>query len=145
MHAGRVDLAHADDPHRKIDLYPAAQVFNGLDLLISGVGYNAFHEAILGHVPTIFVPNEAEEMDLQLLRAQHAEATGCGFCLRRQDKLRLPSILSHALDARVREAMRDRLSRFDFRDGAQDAAEHISQFASSRRMRPIANPRKKNT
>ena len=45
---------------------------------IAAAGYNTFHEQVLGAIPTLFVPNEADEMDLQASRARWAELTRRG-------------------------------------------------------------------
>ena len=40
-----------------------------VDLMVVNAGYNTFHECIHGGVPSIFVPNEARELDDQHVRA----------------------------------------------------------------------------
>ncbi|WP_100962177.1 hypothetical protein [Bosea sp. FBZP-16] len=78
-------LKRAKDPgnqprRRTIDLFPAFRYSSAFDICVSAAGYNAFHENLLGAIPTIFVPNEAEEMDLQLVRAKYAEVWGWRCC-----------------------------------------------------------------
>ena len=84
------------------------------DLGVSAAGYNSFHENILGGVPTLFVPNEAEEMDLQAVRARYADRNGLGLFLSARDVYGAGDKLDEILDWRTRAEMRERCRR-DFR------------------------------
>jgi hypothetical protein len=123
-----------DAAHRRIRHFPAAEVYAAFDFLILGAGYNSFHEALSARVPAVFVPNEAPEMDRQILRARHAAAIGCGMCLRASDRVRLASVLDRMFDPAARADMRRRMSRVTFGDGAAEAAELILSVARMSRL-----------
>jgi UDP:flavonoid glycosyltransferase YjiC (YdhE family) len=115
--------------HRVLELYPAARSCAAFDLAVSAAGYNAFHELLLGAVPTIFVPNEAEEMDHQVLRARYAELHGLALMARRgQDLHRMRELVVTLLDDAVRERMRGRLERLDRTNGAAAAARFLAEM-----------------
>ena len=60
-------------------LYPASDYLGAVDLMVTNAGYNSFHECVFGGIPSIFVPNQAPEMDDQNLRATYAYASGLGL------------------------------------------------------------------
>ncbi|WP_083656487.1 glycosyltransferase family 1 protein [Mongoliimonas terrestris] len=95
--------------HRVIRLFPAFRYSTAFDAAITAAGYNAFHEAILGGIPSLFVPNEAAEMDLQVNRALWADLSGCGLICRRDlhgpsARERVARLLDAAERARMVEA-----------------------------------------
>ena len=59
--------------------------------------HSFFHEKLLGGIPTLFIPNEAFEMDRQLLRAKHVSLIGYAEILRANDlidiKEQLPNFI----------------------------------------------------
>ena len=63
-------------------LYPVSDYLGAVDLMVTNAGYNSFHECVFGGIPSIFVPNQAPEMDDQHLRATYAYASGLGLRLR---------------------------------------------------------------
>ena len=119
--------------HRQISLYPAFRYSNAFDAMISSAGYNSFHEAILGGIPTLFVANEAPEMDLQITRARHAKQIGCAEMLRASDRIGVPQVIDRLLDPACRADMRRRMERFQFDDGASAAARLIYEHSFSTR------------
>ncbi|WP_181705483.1 glycosyltransferase family 4 protein [Chthonobacter rhizosphaerae] len=117
--------------HRAVRLFPAFRHSAAFDAAILAAGYNAFHEAILGAIPTLFVPNEAPEMDLQVNRAIWAELSGCGLVCRRD--LHTPvardlvgTLLDPAERARMAEACR---SHSDGANGADQIARFVEDAA----------------
>src|SRR5699024_2188019 len=60
-------------------VYPLSKHFAAIDLMITNAGYNSFHECVYAGIPTIFVPNEAPEMDDQTLRASFAHTAHLGL------------------------------------------------------------------
>lgn len=120
-----------EQPRRRaLDLFPAFRYSNAFDVCVSAAGYNAFHENVLGAVPTVFVPNEAEEMDLQLVRAKYAEVMGLGLLLRRDhDRYRVGEIVGAMLDDEARSGIRRRCQGLDRRNGAKDIASFVTMAA----------------
>ncbi len=100
--------APASDRHRIAEVYPSSHYLNAFDFAVSAAGYNSFHENILSGMPTIFVPNEADEMDSQLSRAHYAELAGLGRLLRRQDIYDVRRVVADMMREDVRAAIRAR-------------------------------------
>ena len=60
--------------------FPIAQIMYGVDMAISGAGYNTFHELIYFGIPTIFIP-KTRGYDDQAARANAAALKGaCLVC-----------------------------------------------------------------
>lgn len=125
----------ADEGPRRVELYPAARLFAGFDLLVATAGYNSFHEALIHGLPAVFVPNEAPEMDLQLLRARWARSAGMAELLRATDAIRAPAVLDRLLDPEERARMRARMARLEEGDGAAEAAGHLLRLGRMLRLR----------
>ncbi|MBV0890907.1 hypothetical protein KTN05_03475 [Paracoccus sp. Z118] len=135
-----VEITATDSPAppegpRRLTLYPAARYSAAFDLMVTAAGYNSFHEAMLHRVPTIFVPNEAPEMDLQIQRARFARSTGCGELLRASDAILAPRVIDRMLDPATREAMRGRMARLEMGDGAAEAARLLGYLGRMLRLR----------
>ncbi|HET6520432.1 MAG TPA: glycosyltransferase [Geminicoccaceae bacterium] len=139
-----LDLAAAESPIsddpldlpdrvRRVRLYPISRYLAAFDFVVSGVGYNSFHEVLLGGCPALFVPNENPIMDDQLARAVHAERRGLGLCLRSRDVYHLRDRLARLLDPAARSAMRERMARLDRTNGAVQAARILEEMVYSRR------------
>ncbi|WOS65923.1 glycosyltransferase [Sinorhizobium fredii] len=119
-------------------LYPLADCFSAIDLLVTNAGYNSFHESVFGGIPSIFVPNEAPEMDDQHLRAVYAQSAGLGLCLRYSELNRVDTTLDLALSDDFRAEVRRRSARLSFVNGAAIAAKSIEQLVFSIRAdRPL--------
>lgn len=120
--------------HRMLRLFPAFRYSAAFDAAISAAGYNAFHEQLLGGTPTIFVPNDAGEMDDQSARARFAELSGVGLMIRReQDLFRLRDAVALLLDPAERERMRQRMARLSRPNGACEAARFVSEMCAMAR------------
>ncbi|MCA1490693.1 glycosyl transferase [Ensifer sp. NBAIM29] len=119
-------------------LYPLAECFSAIDLLVTNAGYNSLHESVFGGIPSIFVPNEAPEMDDQHLRAVYAQSAGLGLCLRYSELNRVEATLDLALSESFQAEVRRRSGRLGFVNGAVDAAKAIEQLVFSIRAdRPL--------
>jgi hypothetical protein len=122
-----------DDVHprvRKIALYPAFQESLAFDAAVSAAGYNGFHEQIFGAIPTLFVPNEAPEMDLQVARALYAELNGLGYRFRRDhDRYRLKEKVAELLDPVARAEVAARCRALPYSNGANQIARFMSDHA----------------
>lgn len=116
--------------HRRLRHFPSYRYSNAWDFAISAAGYNSFHENVIGAVPTIFVPNEAPEMDLQLNRAKWAESNAVGLLYRRdQPIVRLREIVERLFDARERDTIIGNCSRIDWQNGATGIVKHLLTIA----------------
>lgn len=118
---------------REAALFPAFRYSQAFDGAVSAAGYNGFHEAVLGAVPTLFVPNEAEDMDLQLNRARWAAETGRGWLVRLEEgRERLASGIGPLLDAARRNGVAARCREVGRSNGAGQVAAWIQERAEER-------------
>lgn len=115
----------------KRTVYPLALHQHAFDLLITNAGYNSFHECLYGAIPTVFIPNEAPEMDDQMLRASYADVAGLGLRLRHTEIWKVPDVMGEALSGSFRETMARRCSRFPPTNGAARAAAVIEELVFS--------------
>jgi glycosyltransferase involved in cell wall biosynthesis len=126
--------------HRTLRLYPAFRYSTAFDVMVSAAGYNSFHESILGAVPTLFVPNEAEEMDRQAARARYADRTGLGRFLSPRDIYSAGARLDEILDWRTRAEIKERCQRVFAGDGAAEIARFVEETIYGVRLTPPAVP-----
>lgn len=116
--------------HRIVELFPSFRYSRAFDAAVVAPGYNTFHENILGGVPTLFVPNEADEMDLQLNRARWAELGGYGLLMRRDHDLpHVDSFVERLLDPAERDSMAARCRTINWTNGADEIARYIEDHA----------------
>lgn len=107
IRSGAEDPPLAGEGHIQLREFPQFRLSRAFDAAVGMAGYNAFHECLLGAVPSLFVPNEAPEMDLQVNRALWAELAGCGLCLRRDhDGPRVAELIGRLLDPGEQARMR---------------------------------------
>ncbi|MFD1987417.1 glycosyltransferase [Mesorhizobium newzealandense] len=119
-----------DPRHRIIELFPSFRYSRAFDAAVAAPGYNTFHENILGLVPSLFVPNEADNMDLQLSRARWAELSGMALLLRGDfDLSRTGDLVAQLLDPIEQAAMVTRCRKLEWRNGADDIARFIEDHA----------------
>ena len=119
-----------DPRHRIVELFPSFRYSRAFDAAVVAPGYNSFHENILGAVPTLFVPNEADEMDLQLNRARWAEQGGLGLLMRRDhDVAKAGSLVERLLDAGERNTVSIRCRAIAWTNGADVIARYIDEHA----------------
>jgi hypothetical protein len=112
--------------HRVVALYPSFPVSRAFDFMVSAAGYNSFHEAIMGAIPTLFVPNQAGEMDLQVVRAQFAETAGCAVMMRTGDLGAVDEKLDMLRDESERASMASRCATLASPNGAGLAAAFVA-------------------
>ncbi|MBM7069932.1 glycosyltransferase [Actibacterium sp. 188UL27-1] len=93
---------------RVVQTYHASALIAAADLLVSAAGYNSFHEALYGAVPTIFVPQMAGYMDDQRARARAASERDLSVLVEPWEVLRLGALIDECLEGRA-EQMRERL------------------------------------
>ncbi|MGX9148171.1 hypothetical protein [Mesorhizobium sp. 128a] len=124
--------------HRVIDLFPAFRHSRAFDAAVCAPGYNTFHENILGGIPTLFVPNEAEGMDQQLSRARWSEQRGMALLLRRDDHLAGadPSI-ERLLDSTERQRMAERCNEIVWTNGADAIVRFIEEHAIAAQRKTV--------
>ncbi|MDO9416198.1 hypothetical protein [Pararhizobium sp.] len=79
------DRAALSPRHSVRKIHPSFRYSKAWDAAIVRAGYNTYHENLLGQVPTVFVPNEAPDMDGQLERARFAFDNGCALMTRLGD------------------------------------------------------------
>jgi UDP:flavonoid glycosyltransferase YjiC (YdhE family) len=116
--------------HRIVELYPSFRYSRAFDAAVVAPGYNTFHENVLGAVPTLFVPNEADEMDLQLNRARWAEQSGLGLVMRRDHDIdKAGAVVERLLDAGERNIISKRCNAIAWTNGADVIARHIEEHA----------------
>lgn len=127
------DQAEGVAPHERLrvtTLFPSFRYSRAFDAAVSAAGYNAFHEQVLGAIPTLFVPNEAPEMDRQLARVRWAELTGCALLLRRDHDLpRTRDLIGRLLDKDEQARMIERCASLSWTNGARDIARYIEDHA----------------
>jgi glycosyltransferase involved in cell wall biosynthesis len=126
-------------PQRSI--YPLSRFSRAIDLLITGAGYNSYHESIFGGVPTIFVPNEAPRMDDQLLRARYAQTMQMGLCLRAHRSQDAAPSLEQALSPEFRSEVHRRTPRRPLTNGSMQVAQIIEEALFSVRTYPALRDR----
>lgn len=114
-------------------LFPIFECSTAIDLLITTPGYNSFHESIYGGIPTIFVPNEAAEMDDQFLRTRVAQSAGLALTLTVADQPRTQTIIEQGLSAEFSKTVGDYAKGTSFCNGAVEAARLIGEFLISAR------------
>jgi UDP:flavonoid glycosyltransferase YjiC (YdhE family) len=114
---------------RYLSHFPNARYLAAFDLAVSAAGYNAFHELLHHGVPTIFVPNDHQQVDDQRARAEWAESRGAAICLPRGAEASLPGYLSALLDPDLRRQLKRRARAACPTNGAAEAATAVMAVA----------------
>ena len=123
----------ADDIVNRISRYPMYPYLKAFDAMISTCGYNSFHENIAARLPTLWVPNEAAEMDLQIERARFAEVSGMAKVFRRSELQAAQRKLAEFLCPTVLARMRRKMAQYEAFEGAERAAEYIQDYSYLRK------------
>ncbi|MEO5615501.1 MAG: glycosyltransferase [Cypionkella sp.] len=131
IRGGMADPPVAGPGHRQMRDFPQYRLSRAFDAAIGMAGYNSFHENLLGGLPTLFIPNEGPEMDMQVNRAIWAELAGCGLCLRRDhDSPRAEALIGRLLDPGEQARMRKAATQLpQGRNGAAILADFIEDHA----------------
>jgi UDP:flavonoid glycosyltransferase YjiC (YdhE family) len=118
------------DRHIIRELQPSFRYSKAFDASVSAAGYNAFHENVLGAIPTVFVPNEGADMDLQINRGLWADLTGCGWIYRRNlDDPLVIKFVDRLLDDDLRRMVSQRCQSIAWTNGAEQIAVFIEDHA----------------
>ena len=105
--------------------YPNAQFFNDFDFAIMAGGYNSFHEAIEGELPTICYPNLQTGRDDQYARAQVAANAGCMVVLKLRTKENIQISIARIVEPQVRANMRCNFSSLKRDNGANQISKWL--------------------
>lgn len=119
----------------KLEQYPLFPYLNAFDAAFCACGYNTFHEHMTAGLPTVFVPNEAGEMDLQFERAQYAALAGRCLVLRWHEDLIAHRAVEKILDQEKSSYMRERCKSIVSNNGAEEAARFISLYSWLRKTK----------
>lgn len=111
--------------------FPISQFYRAFDFSIGAAGYNSFHETISLELPTIFIANDAPEMDDQIGRARFAQDASAAFELPEDRLVELPAICEVLLNERAREVLRENCRRIRQENGAAEAAAAIARLAGT--------------
>jgi hypothetical protein len=106
--------------HRQI--YPIMPFLAAFDYAVSAAGYNSFHEFTSVGLPTIWLPNEAGEMDRQDLRARFSCLARTGASMRSGDASRVAEVVAHLQDPGQRAIMSQHALSLSFENGSVAAA-----------------------
>ncbi len=99
------------------------------DLFVSAIGYNSFHEALYGKVPTIFVPQMASFMDDQRARGKAAADREVAIMLEPWELLTLTKKIDECLDGQS-DVLRENLRGLNLPEpGIGAAAQSILEIA----------------
>lgn len=99
------------------------------DLFVSAIGYNSFHEALYGQVPTIFVPQMASYMDDQRARGRAAAERDLAVLVEPWELLSLTRAIDECLGGKS-DLLRENLRGLNLPEpGTHDAAKCILEVA----------------
>ncbi len=129
------NLAELPEGAVALDKYPIERHLAAFDFAVSSAGYNSFHEFTAAGLPTIWVPNEAGEMDRQDQRARFAELVGMGRILRASEALNCGQILDLFTSRSERKNMALNCARWTGENGATQAAAAINLLNAMSPMR----------
>ncbi|MEM7318215.1 MAG: glycosyltransferase [Pseudomonadota bacterium] len=141
------DRLDAPEDVARLTSYPFAQYLRAFDAAVAAPGYNTFCEHLATHLPTLWVPNEHEQMDQQIDRARFAADHGAGLVVRGTAPFDVNAALTELLDPSARAAMTTASAALANTsmtgNGALEIAEAIADLAGSaitRWSEPIADP-----
>ncbi|MEX0317272.1 MAG: glycosyltransferase [Ruegeria sp.] len=115
--------------------YPFAQYLPAFDAAVAAPGYNTFCEHLAAALPTLWVPNEHEQMDQQIERARYAADCKAGLIVRSTAPFDVEHALTALLDPDARTAMAAASARLAedcmATNGASAIAELVVSLAGS--------------
>lgn len=103
----------------------AHALMSASDLYISAAGYNSFHEALYGRVPTIFMAQMSVFMDDQRRRAMAAVDRGLADIVEPQDMHKLRTKIGEYLDGARGQEVRERLKELELPEAGTSSAAHL--------------------
>jgi UDP:flavonoid glycosyltransferase YjiC (YdhE family) len=112
-------MTHADI--RTISPYPLSRVMPAFDVAVVACGYNAYHEAIMAGIPTIFVP-KPKVTDDQFARARYAGEAGVGVDVEEVSAAAIEHALTRLLAPGEKDRIRERCAALYPENGAAEAA-----------------------
>ncbi len=116
---------------RQMTFFPMFALSTAFDALVTFGGYNSFHEAVLGAIPTAFLTNASKEMDRQDLRASWAVQKKAAFHIDQTASAEtIADSLECLLDPDTNARMRSVCQGFPQVFGATKIAERIVQLAT---------------
>ena len=107
-----------------VQTHHASALVAAADLYVSAVGYNSFHEAMYGGIPTIFIPQMASFMDGQRARARAAAERGLSLLVEPWQTLRLTQAIDECLEGRAGD-LRERLRGVNLPEPGNEAAARL--------------------
>jgi UDP:flavonoid glycosyltransferase YjiC (YdhE family) len=107
--------------------FPIPRYYRAFDFTISAAGYNSFNDLLRFGLPTIFVANDAPNMDDQGARARFAELAEAAFDVRENDLSPLGDCVAAILQPQVRAFLQERSRAIALPNGALAAAQAIME------------------
>lgn len=114
-----------------VKTFPIGKYLKAFDFVVSAAGYNSFHELILSHIPTVFVPNENTKMDDQVARAVYAEDAGLALSVTSDNIYKTHSCARQMLDDSFRAGLVKACKGLSHGNGAYRAAQIIEELVFS--------------
>jgi Glycosyltransferase family 28 C-terminal domain len=116
---------------RVISVFPLVKYLKAFDAAVSASGYNAVHELLYSHTPTLLVPNTDAALDDQRTRARVIAGTGLALSADPERPHEFGAALDRLLDVRVRDRLVAACQELPPTTGATQAARFVISLASS--------------
>ncbi|MES0808446.1 glycosyltransferase [Roseibium sp. SCPC15] len=111
-------------------IFPLGRYLKAFDYAVCAAGYNTFHENIAAALPTLFVPNNHPEMDLQEARAGYGSRAGWNLSCSADDPYGIGEKLQRLSNPEERKAMSLACARnHDCWKGASQIAQQLRILA----------------
>jgi hypothetical protein len=114
-----------------ISVFPLVKYLKAFDAAVSASGYNAVHELLYSHTPTLLVPNADAALDDQPTRARVIAGTGLALSADPERPAEFEAALVRLLDVRVRDRLVAACQELQPTTGATQAARFVISLASS--------------
>ncbi|MFL4470176.1 glycosyltransferase [Tateyamaria armeniaca] len=132
------DRLDVPDSIARLSGYPFSQYLSAFDAAVAAPGYNTFCEHLAAGLPTLWAPNENEQMDQQIERARYAVDQRCGLMVRRDAPFDVASALSDLLHSKTRGAMARAGGRVAAECMAQNGASEVAQIVTDLAVSSVA-------
>lgn len=110
---------------RVLNTFPLAKYTRAFDFAVSAAGYNSFAEWIVGHLPTLWIPNLETMTDNQDARARWAEHAGIGLQAQGDDQAEIERKIETLSDPHTRARMVRRMKLYTCTNGSAEASDLI--------------------